>query len=126
MPIRPAGEEFAFLYDKVKEVCDPATDHKKCMLLLIFIEQLVLGGFRDQWQDLSIGFYAVSMGLSDEDIDRRYLESIKRLNEMPSICERIYLYDNTDRFIKVAGYKNGKRKEVVKTLPKWVELTELF
>ena len=65
-------------------------------------------------------------GVSDEDIDRRYLESIKRLNEMPSICERILLYDNTDRFIKVAGYKNGKWKEVVKTLPKWVELTELF
>ena len=108
-------EEFAFLYDKVKEVCDPATDHKKCMLLLIFIEQLVLGGFRDQWQDLSIGFYAVSMGLSDEDIDTmiRQLQQLHILKQLGmSRMFRVALSEEEAQALEDSAYAK-QQEEIV-------------
>lgn len=65
-------------------------------------------------------------GVPDEDVDRRYTESLKRLKEMPVLCDRIYLYDNTDKFRKIARFKDGAWSEVVKILPEWMKELGLF
>ena len=63
-------------------------------------------------------------GVSDADIERRYAESFEKLKTMPSVCDRIYLYDNTNRFVRIASFKNGEWMSVVNALPKWVSLSQ--
>ena len=65
-------------------------------------------------------------GVADVDIERRYEESIKRLRSMPSICDRIYLYDNTNRFMRLASFRNRRWEKVIEALPEWVEMAGLF
>jgi len=58
-------------------------------------------------------------GIPDADVDRRYVESLKSLQELIPVCDLVALYDNTTEFRRFAIYKSGKRVAVSRTLPEW-------
>ncbi len=47
-------------------------------------------------------------GIPEEDIRRRYEQSLKNLKEIIPLCDKVEIYDNTDSFSCVACYKNGQ------------------
>lgn len=65
-------------------------------------------------------------GVPDDDIVRRYSESLSRLLEILPLCEKADLYDNTSTFNKVAVYQRGKWTQIADTLPAWAERLHLF
>lgn len=58
-------------------------------------------------------------GISEQDIERRYDESLKQLKSILPICDLVELYDNTKVFIKVAGFEKGICTERKSELPIW-------
>ena len=46
-------------------------------------------------------------GIKEEDIRRRYEQSLKNLQKIIPLCNQIFIYDNTNLFSCVAFYKNG-------------------
>ena len=58
-------------------------------------------------------------GIPDEDIVRRYSESIANLESIIPICEQVKIYDNTDSFVKVASFINGKCVDRIEDIPLW-------
>ena len=47
-------------------------------------------------------------GISDEDIERRYYESINNLKNIIDICDEINIYDNTEIFKEIIDFEKGK------------------
>ena len=67
--------------------------------------------------------YRVSQGghgIPDEDIERRYYESLENLNQIIEICDEVNIYDNTDRFKEIIYFKDGNLIWNDNMLPKWV------
>ncbi|MCR6514470.1 zeta toxin family protein [Clostridium sp. LY3-2] len=60
-------------------------------------------------------------GIPDEDIERRYYESLKNLKEIIEICDELSIYDNTERFRQVVQYDNGVLVWKDKVIPKWIK-----
>ena len=58
-------------------------------------------------------------GIPDEDVERRYIESFKRLKEIINICNLVVLYDNTQKFNRFAIYQEGKLLELNDNKPDW-------
>lgn len=58
-------------------------------------------------------------GIPDEDVDRRYIESLNNLNKAISMCDLVSLYDNTDVFRRFAIYKNGNICLLSRNVPNW-------
>ena len=58
-------------------------------------------------------------GISDEDIERRYYESINNLKNIIDICDEINIYDNTEIFKEIIDFEKGKLiwKDIV--IPNW-------
>lgn len=54
-----------------------------------------------------------------KDIERRYKLSFEKIKELIPIADEIFFYDNSDRFIKVAKYVNGKCIWENRELPRW-------
>lgn len=50
-------------------------------------------------------------GVSETDIRRRYKESIENLKMVLPLCDRFYIYDNTEKFVRIAGGTDGKITE---------------
>lgn len=48
-------------------------------------------------------------GISEEDIRRRYDQSLKNLKKIISLCDKVEIYDNTKNFTCVAVFVNGKQ-----------------
>lgn len=48
-------------------------------------------------------------GIPDEVIEKRYAMSIKNLCTAIKICNIVTVYDNSDKFEKIAEFKNGNR-----------------
>ena len=46
-------------------------------------------------------------GIPETDIRHRYSISLKNLKTSIEICDRISVYDNTERFIEIAQFENG-------------------
>jgi len=46
-------------------------------------------------------------GIPEDDIRRRYSVSLNNLKTAIKLCDRISIYDNTERFIEIAQYENG-------------------
>ena len=66
--------------------------------------------------------YRVSQGghgIPDEDIERRYYESLENLNQIIEICDEVNIYDNTDRFKEIIYFKDGNLIWNDNMLPKW-------
>lgn len=47
-------------------------------------------------------------GIPDNDIERRYIDSLNNLKKAIEICDEIKIYDNTELFEQVMYIKNGK------------------
>ena len=60
-------------------------------------------------------------GIPDQDVDRRYEESLKNLKKVLGLCDLAALYDNTSRFRRFAIYKNGKVIRVSHNIPAWYQ-----
>ena len=60
-------------------------------------------------------------GIPDEDIDRRYYDSIKNLERIIEICDEVNIYDNTEIFKEIINFKNGSLVWKEKYMPKWVK-----
>ena len=60
-------------------------------------------------------------GIPDEDVDRRYKESLKNLRKVIGLCDLVALYDNTTEFRRFAIYKNGKAVKVSHDTPEWYQ-----
>ena len=60
-------------------------------------------------------------GISDEDIERRYYESINNLKNIIDICDEINIYDNTEIFKEIIDFEKGKLiwKDIV--IPNWAK-----
>lgn len=60
-------------------------------------------------------------GISEEDIRRRYDESLKNLQKVVALFDKVYIYDNTEDFVRVASYVDGSLAWNAKRLPHWAE-----
>lgn len=58
-------------------------------------------------------------GIPDEDVERRYIESFKRLKDIINICDSLIMYDNTSEFKRFAVYKEGKLIRLSDNEPMW-------
>ncbi|MCR4687238.1 MAG: hypothetical protein K5659_06685 [Lachnospiraceae bacterium] len=60
-------------------------------------------------------------GISDEDIERRYYESLDNLKKTIPLCDKVFIYDNSVFFRWIAMYRNGQREWASKDKPVWIE-----
>lgn len=58
-------------------------------------------------------------GIPDEDIERRYFESLDNLKTILPICDYAKLFDNTDRFRQIATFEHGKCIDMNDDVPEW-------
>ena len=58
-------------------------------------------------------------GISDEDIERRYYESLENLIKIIEICHEVNIYDNTDRFKEIIYFKDGNLIWKEDLIPNW-------
>ena len=61
-------------------------------------------------------------GIPDEDVERRYVESLSKLKEVINICNLTVLYDNTESFNRFAIYKNGELIRLFGKTPDWFDI----
>ena len=61
-------------------------------------------------------------GIPDQDVDRRYQESLKNLKTVIGLCDLAALYDNTTEFRRFAIYRNGEAVRVSHNLPVWYQI----
>ena len=58
-------------------------------------------------------------GIPEEDIERRYYESISNLEKLIPVCEHVKIYDNSRSFTRIATFVNGKCVDSAEYLPEW-------
>lgn len=58
-------------------------------------------------------------GIPEEDVDRRYYESLRNLKAVFPICDKADIFDNSEEFNKVAEFIKGERKWQSEKVPKW-------
>ena len=58
-------------------------------------------------------------GIPEEDIERRYYESLKQLVKVIPLCNTVLLFDNSKVFELIAEYRNGACYMEVEDAPKW-------
>lgn len=58
-------------------------------------------------------------GVSDADIERRYVETLKNLKLVLPQCDLAAIYDNTESFRRFAIYKDGECVRLSKQIPEW-------
>ena len=58
-------------------------------------------------------------GIPDEDIERRYYESLENLSQIIEFCDEVNIYDNTYRFKEIIYFKNGILVWNDKLIPNW-------
>ena len=60
-------------------------------------------------------------GVPEEDIERRYYESIKNLAMIMPICDHVELYDNSESFRQIATIELGRCVDKDNNTPGWCE-----
>lgn len=60
-------------------------------------------------------------GISEKDIERRYIDTFHNLKIVLPECNLAAFYDNTIEFRRFAIYKNGKPVRVSNKIPLWYE-----
>jgi predicted ABC-type ATPase len=58
-------------------------------------------------------------GIPDEDIERRYYESLKQLIKVIPLCDTVMVFDNSKAIELLAEYRGGKCYMEVEDAPKW-------
>ena len=64
-------------------------------------------------------------GVSEEDIERRYVETFKNLKDVLKYCDLTAFYDNTKNFHRFAIFRNGEIARISTILPTWFKEKEL-
>lgn len=57
--------------------------------------------------------------ISDEDVERRYIETLQNLKIVLEKCDLAAIYDNTDKFRRFAIFKDGKCVRLSSYVPDW-------
>ncbi len=60
-------------------------------------------------------------GISEKDIERRYVDTFSNLKFVLPECNLAAFYDNTIEFRRFAIYRNGKSVRVSHEIPLWYE-----
>ena len=60
-------------------------------------------------------------GIPDEDVERRYVESIGKLLDVVKFCDKVEIFDNSKQFVKVVSIRKGGVTFVSKNLPLWAK-----
>lgn len=63
-------------------------------------------------------------GIPDEDVERRYIESLQNLSKVIKTCDLVSVYDNTDVIRRFAIYKNGQLCVLSRNVPDWFRETK--
>lgn len=63
-------------------------------------------------------------GISDEDVERRYDESIQNFTKVVDLCDLIAVYDNTEEFRRFAIFKGGRCVRLSSRVPSWYSCIE--
>ncbi|WP_459618845.1 hypothetical protein [Clostridium botulinum] len=63
-----------------------------------------------------------SHGILEDVIERRYYESLETLKELLTVCNEIYIYDNTNKFRHISYICNGTIRWKREIIPKWSDL----
>ena len=58
-------------------------------------------------------------GIPDEDVERRYRESLDNLRIVLPVCDRVQIFDNTVAFRRIAEYRIGKLTWLASEIPEW-------
>ena len=58
-------------------------------------------------------------GILERDVDRRFVESREQLKKILPLCDVAVLYDNTERFHRIAIYESGCIMNLSPILPSW-------
>ncbi len=58
-------------------------------------------------------------GIPEQDIEKRYEESLLQLKAVLPICDLAVLYDNTEKYVRIADFENGRCTGKVQKLPVW-------
>ena len=58
-------------------------------------------------------------GIPDKDIERRYYDSLKNLNDVVKICDEVNIYDNTEILREIIYLKYGDIIWKDKQIPNW-------
>jgi predicted ABC-type ATPase len=58
-------------------------------------------------------------GIPDEDIERRYYDSLNNLKNVIEICDEINIYDNTEMLKEIIDFENGNIVWLDKKIPTW-------
>lgn len=58
-------------------------------------------------------------GIAESDIERRYIESFKQMNEIIGECDLVAFYDNTESFRRFAIFQRGTLRILSRNVPKW-------
>lgn len=59
-------------------------------------------------------------GIPDSDVERRFSESLENLKKAIVLCDIVEVFDNTDSFMRVARFENGKCVLKLESSPTWV------
>lgn len=60
-------------------------------------------------------------GIPDDAVERRYIESLENLKLVKNICDRINIYDNTNKFKLIMTIENGLITWSDENISKWCE-----
>lgn len=60
-------------------------------------------------------------GIPDADVERRYTGSLQKLKDAIPLCQKVELYDNTEKFRKIATLKNGRVSYLADDIPEWAK-----
>lgn len=58
-------------------------------------------------------------GIPDQDVERRYIESLEKLKKVIGLSDVAILYDNTEGFNRFAVYQNAKLYNLTNEQPDW-------
>ena len=58
-------------------------------------------------------------GIPEEDIERRYYESLRQLKTVIPLCDKVKVYDNTKVFVRIAEFIGGRCCMRAEDLPEW-------
>lgn len=58
-------------------------------------------------------------GIPDQDVERRYIESLEKLKKVIGLSDIAILYDNTEGFNRFAVYQNAKLYNLTNEQPNW-------
>lgn len=64
-------------------------------------------------------------GIPDEDVERRYVESLKSLRKTIEMCDLVSVNDNTETMRRFAIYKNGKLCLLSRNVPEWFQRLDI-